>query len=177
DEQLDQHLGRRPLPSAGRVAARERLIARRCRQALSAPSQGARVTAARPDPEPCSGLEIPGASPTMTTQMGQKRRGNVGWLLGSLGCVLLLGGGFVAYSELVPEEAAAPEVSPPPAVTGFSLGRNLEETARFLDGPYKLGVDRRFRFARGFQDSGELKAPAPWLQTFPEGHTFDPELP
>lgn len=113
----------------------------------------------------------------MTTQMGQKRRGNVGWLLGSLGCVLLLGGGFVAYSELVPEEAAAPEVSPPPAVTGFSLGRNLEETARFLDGPYKLGVDRRFRFARGFQDSGELKAPAPWLQTFPEGHTFDPELP
>src|SRR5687767_14475963 len=116
--------------------------------------------------------------------MGDKRT-RLPALLGILGGLSVLGGGWVAYTELSTHFAnaraaararAAPTLvaaSPPAALV---LGQGLRETAERLDAPYQLGVDRRFRIAKSVLLGGAI-GPAEWKQSFGADDPWSAERP
>ena len=103
--------------------------------------------------------------------------------MGTLGAVVVLGGGWVAYSEVSTRLAAAANLPKGPVLAAaqpqvaFVLGQTLRETAERLDAPYRLGVDRRFRFAKGILLGQTPDTPADWPQSFTGDDTWSSEHP
>src|SRR5690348_15514383 len=113
--------------------------------------------------------------------MGERSRLPI--LLAVLGGIVVLGGGWVAYSEVSARMAAAANaprgpalVAAPPPVA-FVLGQSVRDTAERLDAPYRLEVDRRFRFAKSVLLGRSLDAPADWPQSFSEDDPWSSEHP
>jgi hypothetical protein len=104
-------------------------------------------------------------------------------LLSALGTVVLLGGGWVAYSELSARMAAAanapqgPTLAAAPPPVAFVLGQSVRETANRLDAPYQLAVDRRFRFAKSNLLGQAFDTPAGWPQSFSADDPWSSEHP
>lgn len=113
--------------------------------------------------------------------MGERSRLPI--LLAVLGGIVVLGGGWVAYSEVSAHMAAAANaprgpalVAAPPPVA-FVLGQSVRDTAERLDAPYRLEVDRRFRLAKSVLLGRSLDAPADWPQSFSEDDPWSSEHP
>lgn len=113
--------------------------------------------------------------------MGDKSR--LPLLLSVLGAVVVLGGGWVAYSEISTrraEKAAAargPKLAAARPTVALALGRSVRETAERLDAPYRLSVDRRFRFAKAMLVDQSFATPAEWPQSFTEDDPWSAEHP
>jgi len=106
----------------------------------------------------------------------------LGILVATLGAVIVVGGGWVAYSEVsarleAAQKAEGPRLLPAERPAALVLGKSVRETAERLDAPYRLGVDRRVRFAKSVLLGEGLKAPAEWQQSFDEDDPWSAERP
>src|SRR5688572_26091111 len=112
--------------------------------------------------------------------MGEKNR-RLGFLVATLMTVVAVGGGWVAYSEISSRLAVRKDVGPALAAAAppeaLVLGQSLRETAERLDAPYRLGVDRRFRFAKSLLQGAGLNQPAEWKQDFTADDPWSAEHP